>query len=126
VLTEATYRMTRQEIHDQWPAGDDRPSLTKLWRQLDSAVAAGLVQRDGKGTPQEPHRFWLHEREQEWLADPFLRGITENYEACLRAEREKPALTPDRISTPLSPCTQRESAPASPLSPCTQGEKGRG
>jgi hypothetical protein len=77
VLMQATLRLTRQQIHESWPKGLPRPNLMKLWRMLDDAVRGKQIARAGAGTPTDPHRFWIPEREAQLRADPIMRSILE-------------------------------------------------
>jgi hypothetical protein len=60
----ATSEPSRQEILDRWPADDDRPDATTLWRWLSQAVAAGIVCQEGTGRHRDPFRYWLPAREE--------------------------------------------------------------
>jgi hypothetical protein len=59
VLAGAAAPVTRQEIHDAWPAEVQKPHDATLWRWLDRAVELGLAQRSGRGTKTEPYRYEL-------------------------------------------------------------------
>ena len=73
VLAEARWKLTRPEILGEWPPDEEKPDSGTLWRWLERAVAAGLVQRDGSGRKRRPYRYWLAEREAQWRQSPFYR-----------------------------------------------------
>jgi hypothetical protein len=100
VLTDASYKLTLQSILDDWPRHERRPNMNLLWRWLSRAVKDGLVLRDGTGHKDDPHRYWLPEREQEWLADPIACMWIENWENYRRAQREKKGSAGDQPAAP--------------------------
>jgi hypothetical protein len=75
ILAEAPQKLTRQDILLEWPAEPAPPSATTLWRQLDRAVAQGLVLCEGTGSRRDPFRYWLPEREAVWRQDPLYALI---------------------------------------------------
>jgi AAA domain len=81
VLEDASERLTRRQVRDQWPPDFERPSDMSLWRWLERAVAAGLVCRDGTGRKNAPFRYWLPGREATFLPElpplPELRPLNE-------------------------------------------------
>jgi hypothetical protein len=63
-LTEATSKLTRQEILENWPPDYSKPDSTTLWRWLSRALTQGIVRQEGTGRPRDPFRYWLPEREE--------------------------------------------------------------
>jgi hypothetical protein len=74
ILARATHKLTRIDIHEQWPA-ERVPDMASIIRWLEKAVAQGLLRKDGLGQRGKPYRYWLPEREEEWRRDRmnFLR-----------------------------------------------------
>lgn len=68
VLEDAPKELTRQEVLDDWPADFDKPARATLWRWLNHAVAAKLVQTAGTGRKADPFRYWLPGAEERWRA----------------------------------------------------------
>jgi hypothetical protein len=64
LLTTADHKLTRQDILDNWPADQDRPGPSTLWRWLDQAVKHGHVRQEGTGLARDPFRYWLPERQE--------------------------------------------------------------
>lgn len=75
VLEEAPDKLTRLHILENWPADFPRPSLATLWRWLDIAGERNLICCEGSGRSNEPFRYWLAAREQEWLKNPLYRLV---------------------------------------------------
>lgn len=71
VLAEALRKLTREQVLEQWPADHNKPGFSTLRLWLNEAAGRGLLCRDGSGTRLEPYRYWLAEREVDWLADPM-------------------------------------------------------
>jgi hypothetical protein len=71
VLEDAPTKLTRQKILEQWPTDYPAPKDITLYRWLESAVAQGLVLREGTGRRNNPFRFWLAGQEARWRADPL-------------------------------------------------------
>jgi hypothetical protein len=63
-LTEATTKLTRQEILESWSPDYSKPDSTTLWRWLSRALAQGIVRQEGTGRPRDPFRYWLPERDE--------------------------------------------------------------
>jgi hypothetical protein len=63
VLSDASTKLTRQEILDRWSADYSKPDSSTLWRWLSRALAQGLVRQEGTGRAGDPFRYWLPERE---------------------------------------------------------------
>ena len=76
VLEDATQKLTRQEILDDWPADYAKPETTTLWRWLKRAVAMNLIASDGTGRKNKPFRYWLPQNEAKWKENP-LYGLFE-------------------------------------------------
>jgi hypothetical protein len=83
VLTDAPDKLTRREILDAWPADEERPSDTTLWRWLDRAASRDLLLRDGDGHRTDPFRYWLAEKEAAWRDDPIW-ALLEQQRAALK------------------------------------------
>ena len=95
VLEDATQKLTRQEILDDWPADFAKPETTTLWRWLKRALQMTLIASDGTGRKNKPFRYWLPQNEAEWKKNP-LYGLFEQQEkdlgvnfAALRAAMDK-------------------------------------
>ncbi len=71
VLTVTRRKLTRPEILEAWPAEQERPSSQTLWRWLERAVSDGRVKRDGRGTSDDPYRYWLPGQMEVWFRDPL-------------------------------------------------------
>jgi hypothetical protein len=71
VLEDADGKLTRRAIQAEWPPDFIKPAQVSLWRYLDQAVARGLVRQDGTGRKSDPFRYWLPEKEAQWLQDPL-------------------------------------------------------
>jgi hypothetical protein len=74
VLRLFKWKLTRRDIHGQWP-GPDRPDPATLYRWLRRGVEAGLLRQDGRGTRQHPFRYWLPETEDVWRQRPEMAEI---------------------------------------------------
>jgi hypothetical protein len=87
-FASAPGKLTRRGLRDLLPAGRGSPTEQTLWRWLQRAVAEGVLHRDGSGHKNAPFRYWLPEREAEWLTDPMyqLRQIDEEAKAELRRQ----------------------------------------
>jgi len=72
VLEEAREKLTRAELLAAWPEEHEPPAATTLWRWLDRALGLKLVQREGTGRKNDPHRYWLPGQEEKWRTDPEL------------------------------------------------------
>ncbi|HLW63883.1 MAG TPA: AAA family ATPase [Gemmataceae bacterium] len=81
VLAQAERKLTRDQIAQRWPEGEETPARISLWRWLSRAVDEGRIQRSGTGHRHDPYRYWLPEREAEFgvsrgLLDlPPLEGL---------------------------------------------------
>jgi hypothetical protein len=71
VLDDAPQKLTRQDILDEWPDDFPKPSSGTLWRWLQNAVTASLVQVEGSGKKTDPFRYWLLTAEARWRENPF-------------------------------------------------------
>src|SRR5207253_7904530 len=71
VLEDATQKLTRFEILDEWPADFDKPHPSTLSKWLDRAVQADLIAREGTGRKADPFLYWLPARETVWKQDPL-------------------------------------------------------
>jgi AAA domain len=80
VLEDATHKLTRQQILDDWPADYAKPDAGTLWRWLTRAVALSLIATDGTGHKNSPFRYWLPQSEARWKKDAMY---------VLREQREK-------------------------------------
>jgi hypothetical protein len=69
VLEDASAKLTRQAVLNEWPPDHPRPSPATLWRWLDRAVATGEVLRGGAGRRYDPYCYWLPGRERHFLPD---------------------------------------------------------
>jgi AAA domain len=61
LLAAAGQPLTRQEIHDAWPAELPKPSDPTLWRWLTRAVSLDMLARYGAGTKAEAFRYGICE-----------------------------------------------------------------
>jgi hypothetical protein len=71
VLEDATTKLRREDILEQWPPDFIVPSKATLWRWLDRAVDDQLVLREGAGRCNSPYRYFLPEKLSQWLDDPL-------------------------------------------------------
>jgi hypothetical protein len=72
VLEDATAKLTRQQIRQEWPADYPAPNDVMLWRWLERAVRAQLVCRDGSGRKHDPFCYWLPGQDEKWRRDPLV------------------------------------------------------
>jgi hypothetical protein len=118
VLSEAQYKMTRQEILAHWPPDFDKPDSTTLYRWLNKAVANGTVCQEGK--PREGFRYWLRERNEYMRPDGGTDEELQAWNARCLAETLpwlKPAVpAPPVPEAPRSPNEDPPAAAASPVS----------
>jgi hypothetical protein len=70
-FASAPDKLTRRQLRSLLPSGRGSPTEQTLWRWLERAVAEGLLLREGTGHRDEPFRYWLPEREAEWMKDPL-------------------------------------------------------
>jgi len=66
VFEDAEQKLTRGDIHAEWPADFDKPCLTALRKYLERAVPLGLVACEGTGRKNDPFRYWFPQREAYW------------------------------------------------------------
>jgi len=71
ILEDASQKLTRLDVLDEWPPDFDKPDRATLWRWLDRAVKLGVVACEGRGRKNDPFRYWLPERETVWKQEPF-------------------------------------------------------
>ncbi len=86
-------KLTRAEVAARWPGAEGAPSDAELWRQLDEALARGLLRREGAGHKGSPYRYWLPGQEDKWKDDP-LHAVHESIwqaEAAVREMLDEPA-----------------------------------
>ena len=74
ILERAWEKFTREDILQRWPS-EPVPSPTTLNRWLELAVAQGLVRKDRTGHRQDPFRYWLPAKEDEWRRQPGCRTV---------------------------------------------------
>jgi hypothetical protein len=77
VLEEATQKLTRGDILDEWPTDFEKPGKSTLHSWLDRAVAMGAIACEGRGRRSDPFRYWLPEREAVWKQDPLYEVFEE-------------------------------------------------
>jgi hypothetical protein len=70
-FASAPAKLTRRELRTLLPTGRGSPSDRTVWRLLERAVAEGVLLREGTGHRDEPFRYWLPQREAEWMKDPL-------------------------------------------------------
>lgn len=70
VLRGAWDKLQRRQILERSPADQPKPERTTLWRWLEEGVRQKLLQREGKGAPEEPFRYWLAGQDDVWEANP--------------------------------------------------------
>lgn len=75
VLDDAPQKLTRLDILDEWPDDYPKPCAATLWRWLQSAVSAGLVQVEGSGKKADPLRYWLLAAEAGWRENPLYEHM---------------------------------------------------
>jgi len=71
VLEDAPQKLTRNDILDEWPDDFPKPCSGTLWKWLNSAVTAKLVQVEGTGKKTDPFRYWLPATEARWRENPL-------------------------------------------------------
>jgi hypothetical protein len=86
-FASAPSKLTRRELRNLLPTGRGAPTDRTLWRWLERAVAAGLLLREGSGHKTTPFRYWLPEREAEWMKDPLYLLAKIDEEARAKVER---------------------------------------
>ena len=77
ILEDASQKLTRLDVLDEWPPDFDKPDRATLWRWLDRAVKLGVVACEGSGRKNDPFRYWLPEREAVWKQAPFYEVFEE-------------------------------------------------
>jgi AAA domain len=71
VLEDAPQKLTRNDILDEWPDDFPKPCGGTLWKWLQDAIAADLVQVEGTGKKSDPLRYWLSATEARWREAPL-------------------------------------------------------
>src|SRR5262249_56109175 len=66
LFATARDKLTLKDVRAALPPDPPPPSEATLWRWLQRALADGLLQRSGTGHKNDPYRYWLPGREQEW------------------------------------------------------------
>jgi hypothetical protein len=69
ILEKAATPVNRRAILQAWPGNKPEPQRLRRW--LEEAVARGLLRKWGKGVKNQPFRYWLPSREEEWRNDPL-------------------------------------------------------
>jgi hypothetical protein len=82
LLQEAKNKLTIQDLLESWPPISQKPSNTTLWRWLERATREGLVLKRGTGQKNQPNRYWLPGKEEEWQNDPLY---TPTYEEIMES-----------------------------------------
>jgi hypothetical protein len=108
VLEDAEQKLTRLDILDEWPDDFAKPAGQTLWRWLNRAVAAQLIQVEGTGRKVDPFRYWLAAAEERWRQEqPFYeiferqrRDLKLPFES-LRDRKRKQARDHDDLNEPL-------------------------
>jgi hypothetical protein len=101
VLEDAPQKLTRPDILDEWPDDFPKPASVTLWRWLQLAEAAGLVQVEGRGRRTDPFRYWLAAAEARWRQDPLYEILEQQHRdlklpfESLRDKKRKRAGQPD-------------------------------
>src|SRR5262249_4648961 len=85
---------THRELLSDWPAGREPPAPCVLYDWLSRAFTAGWVRREGTGRRNDPYRFRLPTKADEY----WDRGGLPPMELCLWTER------PFERLAPTSPC----------------------
>jgi hypothetical protein len=67
VLEDASDRLTQRQIRDEWPEDFRKPDIGTLSRTLQRAVDQGKVRRDGTGRKNDPRRYWLAGKEDDFF-----------------------------------------------------------
>jgi hypothetical protein len=83
LLSNASNRLTQQEILDRWPVDGEAPDRSTLSRWLKRAAAQGLIGCAGSGYRGNAFRYWLPARE------PYLWPGDRASEAEKQAWRER-------------------------------------
>jgi hypothetical protein len=86
VLEDASGKLTRAQLLEQWPPDFPRPSAVTLWRWLTRASAEGRVRTSGTGRSSDPFRYWLAEKEESFRADPIQQLLEEQEELVKRLQ----------------------------------------
>lgn len=84
VLAAAPTKLTRQDIIRRWKSSPT-PDRNTLRDWLKLALSTGRVRQDGKGHKNNPYRYWLPEKEDEWRQDDWACALMPE----LRGEGEK-------------------------------------
>ncbi|TMQ33552.1 MAG: hypothetical protein E6K70_12500 [Planctomycetota bacterium] len=67
VLEDASERLTKRQIREEWPEDFRKPDIGTLSRTLQRAVEQGKVRRDGTGRKNDPRRYWLAGKEEDFF-----------------------------------------------------------
>jgi hypothetical protein len=92
VLEDAGDRLSRHQILADWPPDFPAPSECNLGRWLKRAVALGLVIEKGTGKKNDPFRYALPGKEDDWRKDPLYEFRQQYLESTRQAKEmlEKP------------------------------------
>ena len=63
LLTNATEKITQQDMLERWPVEQNRPDRSTLSRWLKRATHQKLICCSGTGYRSDPFRYWLADRE---------------------------------------------------------------
>jgi hypothetical protein len=110
VLEEASERLTRRQILEQWPEDYAKPDPGTLLRTLQRAVAEGWVQLQGSGPKTDPFQYWPPERVEELYPGPEAsREALERWQ-----QRSNEKFLASLGVDPPAPVRQQAPAPAPP------------
>jgi hypothetical protein len=113
VLEEATDKLDRRALREDWPPDFPRPSDATLWRWLRRAVALSLVCQEGTGRRHDPFLYWLPSQETKWKADPLRAFLYRASEEHRQHRREAASILTGAIEATPAPAAVAP-APADP------------
>jgi hypothetical protein len=69
-LHDAFEHLTQQQIRDQWPEDFPKPDQGTISRELHRGLEQGLILRQGSGRKNDPYRYWLPGKEDDFRPGP--------------------------------------------------------
>jgi hypothetical protein len=70
VLEDASERLTQHQIRDQWLEDFPKPDQATISRGLQRGLEQGLIIRQGSGRKNDPYRYWLPGKEEDFIPGP--------------------------------------------------------
>ena len=119
VFAQAPHWLTRREVRSRWLL-EKPPDTRSLIRWLEEAVKLGLLKKHGLALRNNPLRYWLPEKEEQWRSDCLAPLCMPDFPwAKSPPVAAGPALTSDgaKSTEPSVSATAANTAPPEPGSP---------